>query len=84
MEDSNIIHIDKYDFKTVRDKNGSVKTEFYAVAGKTRYKMPEAFSDMYTEKYLAIKLVKALDSEVLGDELTSEYYIPIFTGEPSE
>lgn len=77
---SEIIPIEKYDFKSVR-RNGSMVTEYYAVAGKTRYPMPAAFAEMYTENYLAIKKVSALEmSEVLGEDLSSEYYIPIFTG----
>lgn len=77
---SEIILIDKYEFETVR-KNGSVTTLFFAVKGKTRYPMPDAFAEMYTDKYLAIQKVNPFDmSEVLGEGLDSEYYIPIFTG----
>lgn len=51
------------------------KVEFFAVAGKKKYPMPEAFKDMYTDDYLEIELVHSERPEVHGIE-TNDYYIP--------
>ena len=48
-----------------------------------RIQMPEAFSDMYTDDYLAIEQVHSECPEVLG--LTeADYHIPLYTGGRNE
>lgn len=49
--------------------------EYFAIAGKKRIQMPEAFKDMYTDDYLEIELVHSERPEVHGIE-TDDYYIP--------
>ena len=44
------IIIDKYECEL---ENGQVV--YYAVKGKTKYPMPDAFKDMYTDDYLEIE-----------------------------
>lgn len=64
--------IDSYEI-TYNKKLG--KVEFFAVAGKKKYQMPEAFKDMYTDDYLEIEQVHSERPEVHGIE-TNDYYIP--------
>lgn len=51
------------------------KVEFFAIAGKKKYPMPDAFKDMYTDDYLEIEQVHSERPEVL-DIATNDYYIP--------
>lgn len=51
------------------------KVEFFAIAGKKKYLMPDAFKDMYTDDYLEIEQVHSERPEVL-DIATNDYYIP--------
>lgn len=51
------------------------KVNFYAIAGKKRILMPEAFKEMYTDDYLEIELVHSERPEVHGID-TDDYYIP--------
>ena len=48
---------------------------FYAIAGKKRILMPDAFKEMYTDDYLEIELTHSERPEVHGIE-TNDYYIP--------
>lgn len=48
----NITKIDRYEAVL---EHGVIK--YYAIKGKTKYPMPEAFKDMYTDDYLAIEEV---------------------------
>ena len=47
---SNTIKIDRYEAVL---EHGVVK--YYAIKGKTKYPMPDAFKDMYTDDYLEIE-----------------------------
>ena len=47
---SKTIPIDKYEAVL---ENGVIK--YYAIKGKIKYRMPEAFKDMYTDDYLEIE-----------------------------
>lgn len=67
--------IDKYDAVV---ENGA--PVFYAVKGKQRIRMPDAFSDMYNDDYLEIEKVSFEMPEVFGlTEPTA--YIPRRTAE---
>jgi hypothetical protein len=50
---------------------------YYAVKGETRYRMPDAYKEMYNDNYLAIKKRKLLRPELFGTE--AEHYIPLKT-----
>lgn len=67
-----IINIDRYES---RIENRAVK--FYAIAGKKEYPMPDCYSDMYNDDYLAIRKVKMLMPELY--DTVSEHYIPLRT-----
>lgn len=62
--------IDKYD--SVVEKGVPV---FYAVIGKKRIRMPDAFKDMYTDDYLCIEEAEFKMPEVFGLS-ESKAYIP--------
>ena len=47
---SKTISIDKYEAVL---ENGVIR--YYAIKGKTKYPMPDAFKDMYTDDYLEIE-----------------------------
>ena len=68
------ISIDRYD--TVLE-NGRIT--YYAIAGKKKYPMPEAFKDMYDDSHLAIREAHNDRPEMYGIP-TTDYYIPLFTG----
>lgn len=70
MED--VIYIDKYESKI---EGKTVK--YYAIKGKKEYPMPDCYSDMYTDDYLAIKKIKMTMPELYDTE--SEHYIPLRT-----
>lgn len=67
-----IIKIDKYE--AVIENNSIV---YYAVKGDEKYRMPEAYKEMYNENYLAIKKRVLQRPELYGTE--AEHYIPIKT-----
>ena len=72
--DRHMIKIEKYE---ARVENGVIK--HYAIDSKgRRYPMPEAFNEMYTDDYLAIKKVRSEMPEVFGIE-EPEYFIPLRT-----
>ena len=73
MKDETIIKIDRYEPVI---ENGTIV--YYAISGKTRYRMPNAYKEMYNEAYLAIK-ERTLDLPELFDA-PSTHYIPLFTG----
>lgn len=51
------------------------KEEYFAVIGKKRILMPDAFKEMYTDDYREIELVRMDLPEIFGmDE--HEFYIP--------
>lgn len=50
MKMGNTIKIDKYEAVL---ENGVIR--YYAIKGKTKYPMPDAFKDMYTDDYLEIE-----------------------------
>jgi hypothetical protein len=72
MSESKIIKIDRYE--TVLE-NGVIK--YYAVAGKKRYEMPEAYKEMYNDRYLAIAERTLERPELFGVPAT--HYIPLRT-----
>lgn len=51
---------------------------YYAIAGKKRYRMPDAYKEMYNENYLAIT-ERTLSMPELFD-VEGTHYIPLFTG----
>lgn len=67
-----VIYIDKYES---RIENKTVR--YYAIKGKKEYFMPDCYSDMYTDDYLAIKSVKMTMPELY--DTVSEHYIPLRT-----
>lgn len=70
-----LIAIERYE---PRIEHGRIKT--YAIAGKKEYPMPDAFTNMYDDEHLAIKLARSERPEMFGIE-TSEYYIPLRTSD---
>lgn len=68
-----IIKIDRYEPEI---EKGAIV--YYAIAGKKKYKMPDAYKDMYNENYLAIT-ERTLDMPELFD-VEGRHYIPLFTG----
>jgi len=69
---SEIIKIEKYTVEI--DPQDSRKTIVYAIAGKKKYRMPDAYREMYTDEYLAIQ-EQELQRPELFDEL-GPHYIP--------
>lgn len=67
-----VINIDRYES---RIEGKTVK--YYAIKGKKEYLMPDCYSDMYTNDYLAIKLIKMTMPELY--DTVSEHYIPLRT-----
>ncbi len=57
------------------------KIVYYAIAGKKRIKMPDAYKEMYTDEYLAIE-ERTLNIPELYD-VEGTHYIPLFTGAKS-
>ncbi len=47
------IKIEKYAVEI--DPKNPTKTVVYAIAGKRRYQMPDAYREMYTDEYLEIE-----------------------------
>lgn len=72
-----MMKIDKYE--TVLVKGRPVT---YAVVGKKRYEMPQAYASMYTDDYLAIE-ERELDFPEVFD-VPKKHYIPLYTGSNSE
>lgn len=68
-----MIEIDRYETRMEKGK-----PKWFAVKGKQSYPMPDAFSAMYTDDYLAIEKVSNPRSEMF-DIKESEYYIPLRT-----
>lgn len=60
--------IDKYE--SVVEKG---EVAFYAVIGKKKIRMPDAFKDMYTDDYLCIEEVEFKMPEVFGLSETKSY-----------
>ena len=67
------IKIDKYE-PVIED--GAIV--YYAIAGKKRYRMPDAYKEMYNENYLAITERTLSMPELF--EVEGTHYIPLFTG----
>lgn len=67
-----VIRIDKYTTELV---DGAIR--YFAVKGKTRYLMPDAYKDMYDDRHLAI-VKRTLERPELFD-CEAEHYIPLFT-----
>lgn len=72
MDKNKIIKIDRYE--TVLE-NGQIV--YYAIAGKKRFEMPEAYKEMYNENYLAI-MERTLERPELFNT-TATHYIPLRT-----
>lgn len=53
------------------------KIAYYAVAGKKKVRMPDAFHDMYTPDYLCIQHVEPERPEIYGEK--GGYWIPLRT-----
>ena len=68
------MRIDRYETAL---ENGRIT--YYAVAGKKRIPMPEAFKDMYNDDYLEITETESEMPEVLGVP-EGGYFIPRYTG----
>lgn len=66
------INIDRYDMKL---ENGKVC--YYAIAGKKRYPMPEAYKEMYDNEHLAITERELTMPELFGT--APKHYIPLRT-----
>lgn len=71
-----MIEIDKYQSEI---DNGQIV--IYAVKGKTKYLMPDAYKDMYDNYHLAIE-ERTMSQPELFDIKAPKHYIPIYTGEP--
>lgn len=69
-----MIEIDRYQAEI---ENGTIV--YYAVKGKNRYKMPEAYKEMYNDDYLAIEERTLERPELFGT--TPVHYIPRRTKE---
>lgn len=69
---SEIIKIDRYDVEI--DPHDGRRTIVYAIAGKKKFRMPDAFREMYTNEYLAIQEQTPERPELF--EETGPYYIP--------
>ena len=72
-----MITIDKYE-AVLEGK----EVKYYAVKGKTKYPMPECYSDMYTDDYLAIT-ERSMERPELFDtdkgKCPAKHYIPLRT-----
>lgn len=68
-----VIKIDKYQTEI---ENGRIV--YYAIAGKKKYKMPDCYSKMYTDEYLAID-ERTMSQPELFDAPATHYY-PLHTG----
>lgn len=77
MNDSPIIPIERYTVEI--DPSDSRRTICYAVSGKKKYPMPDAYREMYTDDYLAIQ-EQTLERPELYD-LAGPHYIPRRTSE---
>ena len=72
------MRIDRYETKLEHGK-----INYYAVIGRKHIPMPEAFKDMYNEKYLEITETESEMPDVLGVP-KGKFYIPRFTGDVHE
>ena len=70
---SEIIRIERYEPVI---EHGAIV--IYAIAGKKKYKIPDAYKDMCTDDYLAIT-ERTLELPELYD-VSGPHYIPLFTG----
>lgn len=68
-----IINIDRYEPAI---ENG--KIVYYAIAGKKKYPMPDAYKEMYDNEHLAITERELALPELFDVE--AKHYIPLFTG----
>ena len=66
--------IDRY---TVKKVNGT--DQWFAVAGKKEYPMPDCYKEMYDDRHLAIKEVVLTHPEVMGEGTPGKHYIPLST-----
>ena len=69
-----VIKIDKYQTEI---ENGRIV--YYAIAGKKKYPMPDAFKEMYNDKYLAIEERTITRPELF--DTTATHYIPLRTSD---
>jgi len=69
-----IIPIDRYE--AVVKSNG---VEWFAIKGKERIPMPDCYSEMYTDSFLAI-MERELEIPEIFEGATDKHYIPLFTG----
>lgn len=67
-----MIEIERYE--AVIEDN---KIVYYAISGKKKYRMPDAYKEMYNDDYLAIE-ERTLERPELFDT-TATHYIPIRT-----
>jgi len=67
-----VIYIEKYTTELVGNT-----IRYYAVKGKNKYPMPEAYKDMYDDDHLAI-MKRTLERPELFDCPEGEHYIPLY------
>lgn len=72
------MRIDRYETKL---DHGRIV--YYAVAGRKKIEMPEAFKDMYDNRYLEITETESEMPEVLGLP-KGKFWIPRYTGDDHE
>lgn len=72
-----VIRIDKYQTEI---EQGHIV--YYAVKGKTKYRMPDCYKSMYNDQYLAIEERTMAQPELFDTVPT--HYIPLLTGGKSE
>ena len=70
---SDIIKIERYEPVI---EHGAIV--IYAIAGKKKYKIPDAYKDMCTDDYLAITERTLTIPELF--EVEGTHYIPLYTG----
>lgn len=68
-----MMRIDRYEAVI---EGGGIR--YYALAGKKRIPMPDAYKDMYDNEHLAIKERTMERPELFGAEAT--HWIPLYTG----
>ena len=68
-----VINIDRYESRIV-----GKQVKYFAIKGKKEYPMPDCYSEMYTDDYLAITK-KSMSMPELYDLTEPEHYMPLRT-----
>lgn len=68
--------IDKYEANV--DAKGII--HYYALKGKERIEMPDAYKSMYNDNYLAIEQRTLAMPELYGEDIPFTHWIPLYTG----